>query len=97
MRNLTVRVPNEVYDAARAYAARYHTSISAVVADFLFTLRNLARENQDRENKLVSPGAAVDLHCDRLRENRDIGRANLEPLNDKEFFSVARNILNSMQ
>ena len=46
MRNLTVSVPDEVYDASRAYAAHYHTSISAVVADFLFTLRNLVRENQ---------------------------------------------------
>ena len=46
MRNLTVRVPDEVYDAVRVYASRYQTSISAVVADFLFTLRNLACENE---------------------------------------------------
>jgi hypothetical protein len=46
MRNLTVRVPEEVYDAARTYASRYQTSISAVVADFLFALRHLARENR---------------------------------------------------
>ena len=53
MRNLTVRVPDEVYDAARTYASRYQTSISAVVADFLFALRHLARENRP-----VSPGMA---------------------------------------
>jgi Family of unknown function (DUF6364) len=56
MRNLTVRVPDEVYDAARAYASRYGTSISSVVAEFLFTLRNLSRENNPaRENKPVFP------------------------------------------
>jgi hypothetical protein len=44
MRNLTVRVPDEVYAAARVYASRYQTSISAVVTDFLFILRNLTRD-----------------------------------------------------
>ena len=68
MRNLTVRVPNEVYDAARAYAARYQTSISAVVADFLFTLRDLARENQARESESVSPGAEpCRLHSSKMK------------------------------
>jgi hypothetical protein len=68
MRNLTVRVPNEVYDASRAYASRYGTSISSVVAEFLFTLRNLSRENNPaRENKPVFPGIPS------IRETSHIG------------------------
>jgi hypothetical protein len=43
MRNITVSVPDEVYTAARMYATRYETSLSSMVADFLFTLPTVAR------------------------------------------------------
>jgi hypothetical protein len=45
MRNITASVPDEVYTAARTYANRYNTSISSIVADFLFTLRHLSESN----------------------------------------------------
>jgi hypothetical protein len=89
VRNLTVRVPDEVYKAARVYANRYHSSISSVVADFLFTLRHLSDSGD-----LMRPSAAIDFHRELLRVNK-VGRANLEPLNDKEFLAVARYILSS--
>jgi hypothetical protein len=89
VRNLTVRIPDEVYKAARVYADRYHSSISSVVADFLFTLRHLSDSGD-----LMRPGAAIDFHRELLRVNK-VGRANLEPLNDKEFLAVARYILSS--
>jgi hypothetical protein len=88
MRNLTVRVPDEVYTAARVYAARYNTSISSIVADFLFTLRHL-----ESSNDLMHPRQAVDFHGELLRVNK-VGRANLEPLNDREFLAIAREIVN---
>jgi hypothetical protein len=89
VRNLTVRVPDDVYKAARVYADRYHTSISSVVADFLFTLRHLAASED-----LMRPGAAIDFHRELLQVNK-VGRANLEPLNDKEFIGIARHILST--
>jgi hypothetical protein len=46
MHNITVSVPDEVYQSARVYAARNKTSVSAMVADFLFTIRHLARADQ---------------------------------------------------
>ena len=89
MRNITVSGPDEVYTAARAYANRYHTSISAMVADFLFTLRRLSESND-----LMPPRRAVDFHRELLQVNK-VGGANLEPLNDKEFIPVARHVLDS--
>ena len=89
MKNLTVRVPDEVYTAARAYANRYHTSISSVVADFLFTLRHLSDSGDQ-----MRPGSAIDFHRELLQTNK-VGRANLEPLNNKEFLAVARYLLSS--
>ena len=44
MRNITVSVPDEVYTAARMYATRYETSVSSMVADFLFTLPTVGRQ-----------------------------------------------------
>jgi hypothetical protein len=90
MRNLTVRVPDDVYTAARAYANRYNTSISSIVADFLFTLRHLANSDD-----LMHPRRAVDFHRELLEVNK-VRRANLEPLNDKEFLAVAHRIVDSM-
>ena len=43
MRNLTVKIPDEVYLAARLYAARNNTSIAAVFAEFLPILQNANR------------------------------------------------------
>jgi hypothetical protein len=89
MRNLTVRVPDEVYKAARVYANRYHSSISSIVADFLFTLRHLSDSGD-----LMRPDSAIDFHLELLKVNK-VGRANLEPLNDKEFIAIARYLLRS--
>ncbi len=89
MKNLTVCVPDDVYTASRAYAKRYNTSISSVVADFLFTLRHLSESND-----FMNPRRAVDFHRELLRVN-EVGRANLEPLNDREFIAVARHIIES--
>ena len=61
MRNLTVSIPDDIYTAARVYAARHNTSVSAVVAHFLFSLRTIARKKVG-----ITPGAAADLHCDML-------------------------------
>jgi len=91
MRNLTVKVPDEVYTTARIFAARHRTSISSVVTDFLFTLRNLASFPEP-----VLPGLAVDLHINQLRES-DVGRVNLEPFTDKEWLGVARYIVKVLE
>jgi plasmid stability protein len=91
MQNLTVRVPDEVYRTARIFAARHQTSISNVVADFLFTLRNLATFPEP-----IPPGAAVNLHISQLRDS-DIGRVNLEPFNDKEWSAVAKRIVKELE
>jgi hypothetical protein len=88
VRNLTVSVPDEVHAAARKYANRYNTSISSVVADFLFTLRHLSDSGE-----IMRPGSAIDFHRKLLELNK-VGRANLEPLNDKEFLAVMRYVLN---
>jgi hypothetical protein len=85
MRNITVSVPDDVYTAARVYAAKYRTSVSSVVADFLFSLRSLAHINAR-----ISPGAAADLHCDLLRESP--GRVHLESCNTRELASRANDL-----
>jgi len=71
MRNITISVPNEVYTAARTYANRYHTSISSIVADFLFTLRHLPKSN-DR----IHPRRAVDFHLEPLNDKEFIAVAS---------------------
>lgn len=86
MQNLTVRVPDEVYKAARVYATRHHSSI---VADFLFILRHLSDSGD-----LMRPDSVIDFHLELLKIDK-VGRANLEPLNNKEFLAVARNLLSS--
>jgi|GEM_PF-2632567 len=87
MRNLTVRVPDEVYAAARTYAARYNTSVSAVVADFLCTVRNVSLSMRG-----ITPGAAIDTRRDLLAESK-VGRVNFEPFNVREACSWARALL----
>jgi hypothetical protein len=66
MRNITVSVPDDVYTAARMYAARHNTSVSAVVGQFLFSLRTVARKRGG-----LTPGAAADLHCDLLNNSAE--------------------------
>ena len=61
MRNITASVPDDVYTSARIYAARHNTSVSAMFAHYLFSLRTIARKNVN-----ITPGAAADLHCDLL-------------------------------
>ena len=43
MRNLTVKIPDDVYQAARLYSARNKTSIATVFAEFLGILHNAHR------------------------------------------------------
>jgi hypothetical protein len=43
MRNLTVKIPDDVYQAARLYSARNKTSIANVFAEFLGILHNAHR------------------------------------------------------
>jgi hypothetical protein len=43
MRNLTVKIPDDVYQAARLYSARNKTSIATVFAEFLGILYNADR------------------------------------------------------
>ena len=87
MRNLTVRVPDDVYLAARSFAALHQTSITNTVTDFLCTLRGLARSAEP-----ISPAAAIDLHCEKLRESPS-GRVNPDPFNEKEWNAVTRYLL----
>ena len=87
MRNLTVRVPNELYTAARVYAARYNTSISTIVADFLCTLRHISLSMEG-----ITPGAAIDIHRDLLAEGK-MGRVNLEPFTARETCNWVRQFL----
>ena len=91
MRNLTVRVPDEVYTAVRVYAARYNTSISAIVTDFLYTTRNVSLSMQG-----VTPGMAIDIHRDLLAEGK-IGRVNIVPFNAREGCSWVRAYLNQQE
>jgi hypothetical protein len=86
MRNITVSVPDDAYTGARLYAARYNTSVSAVVADYLFTLRMLARKKAH-----VTPGAAADLHCEFLRESP--GRVHGDLRNTREVLQAAKALL----
>jgi hypothetical protein len=86
MRNITVTVPDDVYTAARTYAAQHSTSVSAVVTDFLFTLRTLARRKSH-----ITPGAAADMHCDLLRNSP--GSVHSEPRNPREVFQTVRALL----
>ena len=58
MRNITVSVPGEVYTAARMYATRYETSLSSMVADFLFTLPH-RRPGAPQFHELGKPGACT--------------------------------------
>jgi hypothetical protein len=43
MRNLTVKISDEVYQAARLYSARNKTSIASVFAEFIGVLQNADR------------------------------------------------------
>ena len=61
MRNITVSIPDDIYTSARMYAARHNTSVSAIVAHYLFSLRTIARKKPG-----ITPGAAADPHCDLL-------------------------------
>ena len=86
MPNITVSVPDDVYTAARIYAARYRTSVSSVVADFLFSLRSLAHIHAR-----ISPGAAADIHCDLLRESP--GRVHLDSCGTRELIARANALM----
>ena len=44
MANITVSVPDEVYDAARLRAAEARTSVSALVRDYLIRVANQGSE-----------------------------------------------------
>ncbi|WP_058188863.1 hypothetical protein [Terracidiphilus gabretensis] len=65
MRNITVSVPDEVYTAARTYANPHETSISSMVADFLFTLPH-CRQTHPQLKELGEPGFAQ-LHSPGMR------------------------------
>jgi hypothetical protein len=90
MPNLTVSVSDDVYAIGRAFAARHETSVSSVVTDFLFTLHHL-----ERSNDLLPLIDAIDLHKKLLRLSK-VGRANIEPFNDKEWWAVIRHISKEM-
>jgi hypothetical protein len=92
MPNLTFHIPDADYAAARAHATSYRASIASVVADFLFTLRNLSRENAN-----LPPAAAAHHHCNQLRKNRTIGRVNLDPFTDQEFLYTMRYAIRTMR
>ncbi len=83
MRNITVSVPDDVYTAARVYAARHNTSVSVVVADFLMTLHKLGRRAAR-----VHPDAAVALHAELLKESP--GRVHQEPFNIRELLALTK-------
>jgi hypothetical protein len=89
MRNITVAVPDEVYQSARVYATRHKTSVSAMVADFLFTIRHLARADQP-----VSPGAAIDHHREQLIQNS--GRVNFEAIGVRELCAITRDLMKGL-
>jgi hypothetical protein len=89
MRNLTVAVPDEVHKAARVYAACYNTSVSSIVTDFLYTIRNLVSSSDP-----ATPIEAVNLHCELLRANK-VGRANLEPFNTRKLITVFKSLMES--
>jgi hypothetical protein len=89
MRNITVAVPDEVYQMARVYAARKQTSVSAMVADFLFTIRHLARADQS-----VSPGAAIDHHREQLVQNH--GYVNFEAVGVRKLCAITRELMKDL-
>jgi hypothetical protein len=90
MPNLTLSVSDDVYAIGRDFAARHETSISSVATDFLFTLSHLERSNDP-----LPPVDAIDLHKKLLRLSK-VGRANIEPFNDKEWWAVIRHLLKEM-
>jgi plasmid stability protein len=83
MRNITVSVPDDVYTAARVYAARHNTSVSVVVADFLMTLSKLGRRGAR-----VQPEAAIAVHNELLKESP--GRVHKEPFNIREVLALTK-------
>jgi hypothetical protein len=83
MRNITLSVPDDVYTAARVYAARHNTSVSVVVADFLMTLSKLGRRGAR-----VHPEAAVAIHNELLKESP--GRVHKEPFNIREVLALTK-------
>jgi hypothetical protein len=74
MRNITVAVPDEVYQSARVYAAGNKTSVSAMATDFLFVIRHLARAEQP-----VPPGAAIDHHPRTVERTVNLTANSTEP------------------
>jgi hypothetical protein len=57
MKNITVSVPDDVYRTARVRAAERGTSLSAMVADFLFSLSQNEAEFarlEDEQRRIVS-------------------------------------------
>jgi hypothetical protein len=87
MRNLTVKIPDEIYLAARRYAAEQNTSVADVFKDFLATLNDLNK----RRDKLKISGAA-NLHLFLLKEFPGEEIHDL-PLNAWEhFFAVKKSV-----
>ena len=86
MRNITVAVPDEVYQSARVYAARNKTSVSAMVADFLFTIRHLARADQPR-----FPRRSHRSSREQLVQNS--GRVNFEAIGVRELCAITRELM----
>jgi hypothetical protein len=85
MRNLTVKISDEIYLAARRYAAEHNTSVADVFKDFLGTLNAL---NKRRDKFAISE--ATPLHLFLLRQFPGNEIHDL-PLNAWETFFCMKN------
>ena len=88
MPNITVLVREDVYEIARAYAKQNGTSISALVADFLYSLRNQSRKHPKR-----TPRGVIYAHRNRLKKTP--GRASFEPRTLWDYSIIVNSMLES--
>lgn len=71
MKNITVAVPEEIYRAARIYAAERDSSVSALVAEFLRSLSQREVEFSRLEAQQKRVWAGIDRFRARDRLDRD--------------------------
>ena len=91
MPNLTIYLQDEEYRFIRAYAANNRTSASALVADFIFSLKKVAKVR-----KRIYPRDIVDAHCT-LASKSDNARVNSDPRTAWDFMNIARKAIKEAQ
>jgi hypothetical protein len=90
MPNITVLVSDEVYDIGRAYAKQAGTTLSALVADFLYTVRDQSQKYPRR-----TPRGVIRAHYNKLQKTP--GRVNTEPRTLWDYGHAINALFDSMK